>query len=79
MCDLFMIFIDVSALDIVSIAATYILCTHCKKFKTLINNSWPILQTSVTFPAHASIEMYGIMFIFQQVTKNILYAKVGGI
>ena len=37
---------------------------HCEKFRTLISNSWPILQTSVTFPAHASIEMYGIRFIF---------------
>ena len=38
---------------------------HCEKFRTLINNSWPILQTSVTFPAHASIEMYGVKFIFE--------------
>ena len=38
---------------------------HCDKFWTLINNSWPILQTSVIFPAHASIEMYGIKFIFE--------------
>ena len=34
-------------------------------FRTLISNSWPILQTSVTFPAHASIEMYGVKFIFE--------------
>ena len=27
--------------------------------------SWPILQTSVTFPAHASIGMYGIKLIFE--------------
>ena len=38
---------------------------HCEKFRTLISNSWAILQTSVTFPAHASIEMYGIKFIFE--------------
>ena len=38
---------------------------HCEKFRTLINNSWPILQTSVTFPSHASIEMYGVKFIFE--------------
>ena len=38
---------------------------HCEKFRTLISNSWPILQTSVTFPAHASIEMYGKKFIFE--------------
>ena len=34
-------------------------------FRTLISNSWPILQTSVTFPAHVSIEMYGVTFIFE--------------
>ena len=39
--------------------------SHCEKFRTLISNSWPILQTSVTFPAHASIEMYGVKFIFE--------------
>ena len=38
---------------------------HCEKFRTLISNSWPILQTSVTFPAHASIGMYGIKLIFE--------------
>ena len=38
--------------------------SHCEKFRTLISNSWPILLTSVTFPAHASIEMYGVKFIF---------------
>ena len=38
---------------------------HCENFRTLINNSWPILQTSVTFSAHASIEMYGVKFIFE--------------
>ena len=37
--------------------------THREKFRTL--NSWPILQTSVTFPAHASMEMYGVKFIFE--------------
>ena len=35
---------------------------HCEKFRTLISNSWPILQTSVTFPAHTSI---GVKFIFE--------------
>ena len=40
-----------------------LLTVHCEKFRTLISNSWPILQTSVTFPAHASIEMYGVKFI----------------
>ena len=38
---------------------------HCEKFRTLISNSWPILQTSVTFPAHASIGMYGMKLIFE--------------
>ena len=44
---------------------------HCEKFRTLISNSWPILQTSVTFPAHVSIGMYGIKLIFEcHITEN---------
>lgn len=37
----------------------------CKALWEISDNSWPILQTSVTFPVHASIEMYGGKFILE--------------
>ena len=49
---------------------------HCEKFRTLINNSWPILQTSITFSAHASIEMCGIKFILNQRKSQVKVYRI---